>query len=170
MKKLCKTFLRERKGVMLAALLLCLPLFWLLLGMTLDAANARYAASKTKTALNRGVKAAVLALDETALAEGRTRLAPLQSRENFEEVFYLNLGLLPDNPPGERSPILAVPEVLDFYICQGPGFPYVYHSTVGVSHTFHDPGVLAVVCVKHQYIFTGGEQEIYAYAVAEVQD
>lgn len=156
MTRLIKAFIQDTRGALLLTLLLLIPLFWLLLSLTLDAANSRHIAVKTKMALNRGVKAAVLALDEEELASGQARLHPIQSRNNLEDIYYLNLGQMPD--------------ILDFYICQGPVFPYEYNSALGISYTFQDPGVLAVVRVRHHHIFTGREQEIYVYAAAEVLD
>lgn len=167
MKRVLNTFLKDNSGVMLIALLLIIPLFWLTLGLTLDGTNARHAATNTKTALNRAVKAAVLALDADELALGNTRLDPATARNNFDNILKTNLKLNPDFTPTAQSPILEAPEVLDFHICQGPVFPYTYNSVLGISFTFQDPGVIAVIKVKHKYTFTGKEQEIYAYSTAE---
>jgi len=170
MSKVLRLFCKDSRGFMLLALLLFIPLFWLLIGLTLDGTNARYVATSTKTALNRAVKAAVLPLDEEQLAQGITRLDPNRARNNFYEVLCNNLKLNQDLTPTELSIILKPPEILDFYICQGPSFPKTYNSVLGITHTFLDPGVLVVVKVSHKYIFTGREQDIYAYSVAEVKD
>jgi len=170
MKNLLKSFIKDNRGVMLIVLLLTIPFIWLLLGITLDGTNARYAATSTKTALNRAVKAAVLALDEDRLAQGNTVLDPAWARSNFNDVLKINLKLNPDFTPTGQSPILEAPEILDFYVCQGPGFPHNYNSVLGISYTFYDPGVLAVVKVIHKYTFTGREQEIYVYSAAEVKN
>jgi hypothetical protein len=170
MIKLLKLYSKDTRGVMLLALLLFVPLFWLMLGMTLDGTNARYIATSTKTALNRAVKAAVLPLDEEQLAQEITRLDSNRAKNNFYEVLRKNLKLTQDLSPTELSIILEAPEILDLYICQDSNLPKTYNSVLGISHTFYDPGVLAVVKVKHKYVFTGREQDIYVYSVAEVKD
>lgn len=170
MKRLLKNFLSDISGVLLLAILLFVPLFWLLLGLTLDTGNARYSATTAKTALNRAVKAAALALDEEKLSFGYTRLDPIKARNNFDEMMKLNLKLNADYTPSAQSPVTKAPEVLDFYICQGPVFPYVYNTVLGITFTFHDPGVIAVIRVNHKYVFAGREQEIFVYSTAEIKD
>lgn len=168
LKQIIKKFQQDNSGVILIALLLFIPFIWLMLGLTLDSTNARYSAIYTKTALNRAVKAAVLALDEEQLALGKTMLDTIRARNSFNEMMRINLKLNPDFTPTVQSPILESPEILDFYICQGPGFPQTYNSVLGIVCTFQDPGVIAVVKIKHKYTFTGNEQEIYVYSSAEV--
>lgn len=170
MKRLLKDFLSDLSGVLLFSVLLIIPLFWFLLGMTLDAENARYSAITAKTALNRAVKAAALALDEEQLSFGHTRLDPIKARNNFNEMMKLNLKLNADYTPSIQSSVTKAPEILDFYICQGHLFPYTYYSVLGITFTFQDPGVIAVIRVNHKYAFTGREHEILAYSAAEIKD
>lgn len=170
MKRLLKKFLSDISGVLLLTILLFIPLFWFLLSMTLDNSNAQYSAKTVKTALNRAVKAAALALDEEQLSFGYTRLDPIKARNNFNEMLKINLKLNADYTPTQQSSITKAPEILDFYICQGPTFPFNYNSVLGISFTFHDPGVMAVIKVKHKYVFIGKEQEIFAYSAAEIKD
>lgn len=167
--KILAAFTRRQYGYLLLALLFLIPMFWLLWSLTLDGTNAKYTAGATKRALNRAVKAAVLAVDKEALATGELRLNAAEARSNFERMLGLNLGLNADFTPSEQSPLLEAPEILDYYLYQGPDFPYTYHTLMDITYTFHDPGVLALVKVRQKYGFTGQIQEIYAYAAAEAR-
>jgi hypothetical protein len=166
---LIKEYCRDNKGTVLLTLLILLPLFWLLWSITLDGADAKYVARKTKTALNRAVKAAVMAVDEEQLAEGIISIDIPSSWNNFCHLLCLNLHLDHDFNPQEKSPLQEAPEVLDYYVYQGPDFPYDYHTVEGITHTFQDPGVVAVLKMKYRYNFSGRTQDILVYSAAEVK-
>lgn len=170
MKKLLKRFIGNTRGIMLIILLLLIPMYWLLWSLTLDGTDAKYAAIETKTAVSRAVKAAVLAVDKEVLATGKIRIDETAAQKNFDRLLRLNLALKSDNTPQDNSPIIEAPEILDYYVCQGPTFPYTYNfPKEGISYTFREPGVMAVIKVKYKYNFTGIVQEIYAYSAAEVK-
>lgn len=170
MKELLAKFIKSNRGVMLITLLLLIPMFWLLWSLTLDGTDAKYAAVETKTAVSRAVKAAVLAVDKEILATGKIRIDETNARKNFNRLLRLNLALNSKNKPQDNSPLIEAPEILDYYVCQGPTLPYTYNSPIeGISYTFRDPGVLAVIKAKFKYNFMGRVQEIYAYSAAEVK-
>lgn len=169
MKKLFKNFFWTNKATLLILILIVLPMLWWLWSLTLDGTDAKYTASKTKTALNRAVKGAVLALDEELLANEILQFDEDQARKNFSQLLQLNLNLNQDFTPRDNSPLLEAPEIVDFFVYQGPGFPQSYCSARGIKHIFNNPGILVVVKVKHKYNFAGREQEIYAYSVAEAE-
>lgn len=169
MKKLLALYLQRNRGTMLLLMLMVMPLLWLLWSLTLDGTEARHTAFKTKTALNRAVKAAALALDKELLAAGEVGFEETQARNNFNRVFQLNLNLNPDFSPRIDSPLSEPPELLDYYVCKGSEFPFAYESVRGIVHIFKEPGILAVVRVKHKNTFAGQEQEIFVYAAAETE-
>lgn len=164
-----RNYFTRNKAALLLLILIILPMLWWLWSITLDGTDAKHTASRTKTALNRAVKGAVLALDEEQLANGVLQFNEYQARSNFNHLLQLNLSLNPDSTPRYDSPLSEAPEIVDFLIYQGPDFPYIYSSVWGIEHVFRDPGILAVILVKYKYNFTGTEQEIYAYSAAEAK-
>lgn len=140
----------------------------------MDGTDAKYAAVVTKRALNRAVKAASMQIDEDVLATGVIQIDEAASRVCFDSLLRANLFLNPDNTPTARSLITEAPEVLEFYVCQGP-FPYFHaYDMAGaisnIKYTFFDPGVMAVIRVKYKYNFIGNNtQDIYVYSVAEIK-
>ncbi|MCR4442780.1 MAG: hypothetical protein QHH10_10935 [Peptococcaceae bacterium] len=155
---------------MLLSLLMLIPLFWLLWCLTLDGANARYTSARVKMSLNRAVKGAVAAVNMDALAGGVVEIDEASARAVFDSLLRDNLNLNLDFSPAQDSPLLAAPSVLVFYVCQGPDYPYVFNTVMGLSYTFNNPGVLAVIRARCRHRFMGGfEQEIYAYSAAEIK-
>lgn len=137
--------------------------------MTMDGTNANYTASLAKTSLNRAVKGAVMAIDEDRLAEGQIVINPVSAYDHFILLLKTNLFLDDDLNPRLNSPLWERPEKLDFFICNEQEYPFTYHSILGISYTFHDPGVFALYKFKHKAYFSGQIQEIYAFAAAEVR-
>lgn len=169
MKKLLDQFFKGNKGALLVLMLMIIPMLWLLWSITIDGTDATHAAVRTKMALNRAVKGAVLALDEEQLAHGFLQFNEYQARENFNYLMQLNLNLNTDFTPRAESPLFEAPEILDFFIYQGPVFPYTHYSVKDIAHVFRDPGIMAVVRVKYKYNFAGKEQEIFACSAAEAK-
>jgi len=171
MLKILNRFLQNNNGVLLMYLLLLFPMFWWLWSITLDGTDAKYVSARAKTALNRAVKAAVLAIDKEKLACGSIFIDNSNSRANFDRVLTLNLGLREDYAPAGASPLQDAPEILNYYVCQGP-CPYTYNYLLGdiknIAYTFEDPGVFALIRVRYKHKFTGKIQDIYVYAAAEV--
>ncbi len=169
--KIVKKFWQNNNGILLIFLLLLIPLFWWLWSITLDGTDAKYVSARAKTALNRAVKAAVLAVDKEMLAQGSIVIDSNTARANFDRVFTVNLGLREDYTPAVASPIQEAPEILDYYVCQRP-YPYTYNfwleGVKNITYTFNDPGVFALIKVRYKHNFTGKMQEIYIYAAAEV--
>ena len=169
---LLKKYYKNESGAFLLALLILLPLIWLLWSIAMDVPENNFAAVTSKRAVNRAVKAAVLPMDEAALAAGLYHIEPIQSRSNFDQVLKSNLNLNADFTPQETSPLSEAPEILDYFIYQGPTFPYTYYYTddsINFSYVFNDPGVSAVVRVKSKQIFAGKEQDIFLYSAAEAK-
>lgn len=169
MRKVTRLFVKEQKGIILLTILILIPLLWLLWSITMDGSDGRFIGKKLKTALNRSVKGAVLAVDSESLAHGQIRIDETVSRSYFNHLLRLNLSLNSDLTPRSSSPLLEPPEILEYHVYQGPVFPFTYHTVLGVTHIFNDPGVLAVVKARFKNNFSGTIQEIYAYAAAEAK-
>lgn len=169
---LIKRFYQSEKGAVLLLVLILFPLIWLLWSIAIDLPENNFAAVTGKRAVNRAVKAAVLAVDEEVLATGVYQIEPWQARVNFNQVLRLNLHLNADFTPRETSPVSEEPEILDYYICQGPDFPSAYSYTdanINFTYVFNAPGVAAVVKIKSEQIFSGQERDMYLYSAAEAK-
>lgn len=167
--KIIARFIDCQKGMMLLTLLLLLPMLWWLWILTMDGTNTDYAANLAKTSLNRAVKGAVLAVDGDRLAEGRVAIDSVTAYDNFILLLRNNLFLDDELKPSLNSPLWERPEKLDFFVCNEGEYPFTYRSLLGISFTFHDPGVFALYKFKHKAYFSGRIHEIYVSAAAEVR-
>lgn len=173
--KIFKRFLFDKKGFMLISMMFLLIVFWYCWSLTMDGTDAKYAANTAKRALNRAVKAATLQVDKEQLATGVLLIDEEDSRLVFDEIIRRNLFLNPDNTPSSNSPLATAPQVLEYFVYQGPGFPYTHTYTIGgsfapIQYTFQDPGVMAVIKIQYRFNFIGNNTEdIYVYSVAEIK-
>lgn len=168
-------FYKNDKGFLLLTCMFLLIIFWYCWSLSLDATDAKYAATTSKRALNRAVKAASMQVDQELLAQGIIAIDEEVSRSIFENLLRINLFLNADNTPSAASPIAETPEIINYYVYQGPDFPYTstYYVADGINpvqHTFNDPGVLAIIKIRYKYNFIGSRmQDIYIYSAAEIK-
>lgn len=166
---LLKSILKNERGVAFLQFFILIPLLCCLWIFVFDGINTRYTAGQVKTALNHAVKGAVLAVDTEKLAIGELKFKEEESLANFYKILRLNLKLAEDLSPGSFAPICDKLEIIDFFIYDGPGFPYTHRSALDIEYIFNDPGVFVLVKAKHRGLFSGEIQDIYAYAAAEAK-
>lgn len=123
-----------------------------------------------KTAMNRAVKAATMQYDKDILSnEAKIVIPEDQANLKFKEYLEDNLKLDNSLKPTEGSVFQNKFQLITFKVVDQESLPYTAEVTEAkFSHTFKNPGVMAVIKTTVNDVWGTGETTYYVPAVAEV--
>lgn len=147
--------LKQKKGGVFIFLIMSIVVFAPLGALVLDFGNIYLKSKKVKNALNRAVKASVVAVQEgEPLAQGKFLINEEKGEENFYLVLAGNLGLDPDTlEPLPNSLVEEAPNILEFSIHNDDLPKNYYVPAMDTTYEIINPSVIAAVEFKVRGIF-----------------
>ncbi|HEX7064319.1 MAG TPA: hypothetical protein VF199_04565 [Bacillales bacterium] len=126
--------------------------------------------NQIKHAMDRAVKAAVLQYDIEAVSKEATiHFNRNEAYDAFLTVLQQNLQLNASLVPKDISIFQQPFTLVEFRVVDGQAFPYTLKNRrIRFQHTFHAPGIAAVVKTSVSDLWGSHETTYYVPAVAEI--